>query len=211
MSDGFRVVKRSTPFIVGPSTRQGMWEMDVVPLPPYEGIGDIADMMEDTLVPDFSLQHAQVASIHINIPDDPTEVGFADMKRLLSSVAEQFRLLSSYRCEVIGIKAEWVSLKTSFIRWLGVEKVEVMGTDGYKECKNVADRTAYIDDALSRFDDIDVAINQAIQRCTDFIELCRIKGKELDRCMTALSSQIAIIKLQVKLGFIQPVRVDEDS
>jgi len=204
------VIKRGDSLIKGPATRVGNWDMEIEPFKGYESLGDIADIFREVRVPDFTEQHAKVAGITVEIPDDPIDIGFTETKRLLSNVAEQYRLLSSYRGEIIGIKTEWISLKIAFDHLIATECREATDMDGYKECKNADQRQAFLSDIVSEFDDIEVAIMQAIQRCNDFIELCRIKGKELDFSMTALDKQLTVIKLQVKLGFIRPEETDEN-
>ncbi len=206
-----KATKVGTPLIHGPSKRAGSLDLTMQVFPGYGDLDDILEIFEDTRVPDFSEMHAKVADIRITIPDDPMDVGFTAVKKLICDVATHYQLLSSYRAEVIGIKTEWLSLGIEFDQLLKAKQVELKQSDGYAECKNVDSRKAYLENKLSMYDDVATAIDVAKQRCNDFVELGRIKGKELDRTMEALSKQLDIIKLQVKLRFIKPEETDDDN
>ena len=195
----------------GPSKRAGSLDLNMQVFPGYGNLDDIVEIFEKTRVPDFSEMHAKVADITITIPDDPMDIGFTRVKKLICDVATHYQLLSSYRAEVIGIKTEWLSLGIEFDQLLKAKQVELKQSDEYAECKNVDSRKAYLDGKLAMYDNVAMLIDVAKQRCNDFVELGRIKGKELDRMMEALNRQLDIIKLQVKLRFIKPEETEDDD
>ncbi len=194
----------------GPSKRDGSLDLKMHVFPGYGSLDDILEIFENTRVPDFSEMQAEIAKLQVIIPDDPMDVGFTQVKKLISDVANYYRLLSSYRGEVIGIKTEWLSLGFEFDQLLKLEQTKLIQTDGYAECKNVDTRKAYIDGHFQEFYTIERLIDTAKQRCNDFVEFARIKGKELDRIMEALHRQLDIIKLQVKLGHILPREIEDN-
>lgn len=206
-----RAIKRiAIGLTLGPEKRKGSLDLEMQVFPGYGNLGEILEIFEDTRVPDFSEMQAKVAGLSITVPDDPMDIGFTAVKGLICDVANHYRLLSSYRGEVIGIKTEWLSLRIEFDQLLKAEQTQLKQDDEYTACKNVDSRKAYLDSKLSKYDGVITAIETAKQRCNDFIEFARIKGKELDRMMEALNRQLDIIKLQVKLRYILPQEVEDD-
>lgn len=205
-----RATKVGTSLVDGPSKRNGSLDLTMQVFPGYGNLKDILEIFEETRVPDFSEMHAKVAIITVAIPDDPMDIGFTRVKKLICDVATHYQLLSSYRAEVIGIKTEWLSLGIEFDQLLKAKQVELKQSAAYAECKNVDSRKAYVESKLSMYDGVAMSIDIAKQRCNDFIELARIKGKELDRMMEALSKQLDVIKLQVKLRLIKPEETEDD-
>ena len=197
-----RVTKKGTSLTQGPSKRSGDLDLEVYTYDGYGSLDAILGVFDEKRAPDFSEMHAQVAKMRIKIPDDTIDVGFTEVKGLVCVVATHYQLLSSYRCEVIGIKTEWLSLGIEFDQLLKAAQADLKETDDYQACKNADTRKAYLDGKLSTYDGVASAIEIAKQRCNDFIELARTKGKELDRVMDALGRQLDITKLQVKLRIV---------
>ena len=206
-----QVTKRGVSLTQGPSKRSGDLELETFAYDGYGTLEVILRVFDDKRVPDFSGIHAQVAKMRITIPDDPIDVGFTEVKKLICDVATQYQLLSSYRCEVIGIKTEWLSLGIEFDQLLKGEQAILKELPEYQECKNADSRKAFVDGRLATYDKVATMIEITKQRCNDFIEVARTKGKELDRVMDALGRQLDIIKLQVKLRHILPRDVEDDD
>jgi len=144
--------------------------------------------------------HSELVRIgDVTISDDPTAMGLKEFNANLAKAAEGYRKLTVYRAECIAIRSEWASLKIDFNRLLDQMKRDGMKTAGYEVCKNVQDRTAYLDNFVSDYNLEMAVVEQALQRCADFVEVCRVLGKGLDALLLVLSKQVEILKIQAKV------------
>lgn len=196
-------------FIRGPKSRvDEVRDFDPGLLNDFQDLDEVRDSMEEVKVPDFSRPQALIMDLGVIIPDDPLDVGLPEVKRLIARVATDYRVLGGYRSECIGIKTEWASLRTRYGYLIKQAQGNLKATNEYATLKNADARTTFLASVVSDYSFIDVLIDQAIQRCNDFIDVCRLKGKELDFCASGLGNQLKIITLQVHLKQIKPEDIE---
>jgi len=175
---------------------------------PFEDFPAIKDAVDAAGIPDFSAIQNDVIRLDVDIPEDPAVAGLNYTKAVAASILGHKQVLTARRSEAIAIRSEWQSLRVDFNRVLSDAKAAAMRKKDYKEKKNKDERDTYIADATADISRVGDKIDQAILRCQDFLEVCRIKSGTLDVALTSIKVQTSIIDIQARIGEFTPENQD---
>lgn len=201
------VFKRADSTIAGPAYRfqaDGAVDLELSCVYQYESLTDLGEALESLSSPDFSKAISMLVSLGVNVPNESVLVGLKELKRITAKLLNDYRTLVSMRTDAMGIQSEWVSLQHMYRKLIAEAEMKARDSVAYKDLKNVEARSHFVESSCKEYRWIELAITIAIQRCSDFVEICRVKGKELDTASSMLGIQMGLINYQVKLGQYSP-------
>jgi len=184
----------------GPGTRDSIFDGSPGEFPRYGALNVIDAVIEKTPMPDFDRLYPKLYSNVVEVPDDPMAIGLQAFNGMFQQVSACYRAVTNIRMDAIAVKTEWESIQIEYNSLIEGSRRLARDSDEYATCKNAEQRKACEDGFIgTKYLDLAVTIDIAIQRCGRFLEACYLKSKEVEMVMTALEKQTAILKMEMEL------------